>query len=203
MMPAVRSFLKKEGIEVDRNPDAYVREYRQFSVEDARELRDRAQTKPIAGARRVFVIVAPTMTNEAQNALLKTLEEPAAGATFFFIVPSPQMLLATLRSRSHILALASEKSESSVDVSRFLSMPPEKRLDMLKPLYAHDAHDERDLRGAMFFLQDLERALGTRTKDADAREGIAAVYRARKYLNDKGALLKPLLEQVALLAPRM
>ncbi len=201
MIDAVRAFLEKSGIEISGNPDVYVREYMQFSVDDARELRNRAQTKPISGGRRVFVIIAPTMTNEAQNALLKTLEEPAAGAVFFFIVPSPQTLLLTLRSRSQFLTLAKVPLQSPLDLVRFLSSSPEKRLDMLKPLYQHE-DSERDVRGALFFLQGLEQVLGSRVKDAAARAGIQAIYRARRYMTDKGALLKPLLEQVALFTPR-
>lgn len=203
MLPAVYAFLKQKGISIERNPDMYVREYKQFTVDDARELRDRAQTRAVGRSGRVFIVATPTMTVEAQNALLKTLEEPPAGATFFFIVPSPQVLLSTLRSRTEALNLSRSEIESSIDIQEFLSLAPEKRLDMLKPLYLHDEDDERDVRGAVAFLQELERVLASQISRAGVQTALEAVYRARKYLGDKGSLVKSLLEQVALLTPRM
>lgn len=198
----VKKFLQEAGMETDANPDMYVREYLNFKIDDARELRDRAQTRALNSERRVFIVVAPTMTVDAQNALLKVLEEPPAEALFFFIVPSPSTLLATLRSRIHILSFEKKKqSAGRVDVGSFLKAAPDKRLDMLKPLYEKTEDDERDVRGAVEFLAALEQELSPKAKDA--RSGIEAVYRARKFLMDKGALLKPLLEQVALLTPRI
>ncbi len=202
-LPALRAFLAQRGINTDGNADVYIREYKLFTVDDARSLRERAQSRAIGKHGRVFIVVAPSMTQEAQNGLLKTLEEPPAGATFFLVVPSVHTLLPTLRSRTQVLELAAEKSEGLVDVNAFLAAPSEKRLDMLKPLYMHDEDDERDLRPAVIFLQQLEQVFAPRVASSDVREGIESVYRARKYLMDKGALLKPLLEQVALFSPRL
>ncbi len=201
-VPQVKNFLQERGIESDVNPDVYVREYLNFKIDDARELRDRAQTRAVQGGRRVFIVIAPTITNDAQNALLKVLEEPPADALFFLIVPSPTALLGTLRSRVQILSLDKKKAAAGrVDVESFLKAAPDKRIDMLKPLYEKTDDDERDVRGAVEFLAALESELSPKAKEA--RSGIEAVYRARKFLMDKGALLKPLLEQVALLTPRI
>ena len=184
------------------SPDVYVRDYRTFGIDDARELRERAQGRALHGECRVFVIVTPQMTVDAQNALLKTLEEPPADAAFFFVVPSPTQLLQTLRSRTQILVLEQDSVETD-GVKKFLAATPEKRLDMMKELASHDENDERDLRGALAFLQSLEEHLAPKKEQSGAREAIRSVYRARKYLGDKGALVKPLLEQVALLTPRL
>lgn len=196
----LKQWLSDTGVRGDTSADTYLREYKLFSVDDARELRDRAQTRGVRGPR-IFIVVAPNMTVEAQNALLKTIEEPPAGALFFFIVSSPQTLLSTVRSRSQILTL--ERAAAGVAIKEFLAAAPEKRLDMMKPLYSHDEDDERDVRGAVSFLSALESELGKRVGDASTQKGLEAVYRARKYMMDKGSLLKALLEQVALLTPRL
>lgn len=201
-IPALMAYVEARGIAARGNPDMYVREYRTFGIAEARELRDRATGRAILGDRRVFVVVTPSMTVDAQNALLKTLEEPSAGALFFFIVPSPHMLISTLLSRMQILSLDSKDTKSAIDVNAFLAASPERRIDLLKPLYTHE-DDERDIRGALDFLQHLEKALAPRIKERGVHAGIVAIYRARRYLTDKGALLKPLLEQVALLSPRV
>lgn len=199
-IPALKEFLARAGFESAANPDLYIREYPSFKVEHARELRERAQTRAVHGERRIFIIVTPTMTNEAQNALLKTLEEPPADAVFFFVVASPETLLPTVRSRVRTLSLGTVKASEAISTASFLKATPEKRLEMLKPLYDH-GDDERDLRGATAFLVALERELAEQPQKA--REGLVALYRAREYLFDKGSLLKSLLEQVALLTPRM
>ena len=193
----VLEFLEREGVAVKGNPDLYVRTYKQFGVEEARELRERAGSRPVAGPYRVFVVATPSMTMEAQNTLLKTLEEPPAGAMFFFIIPAPDTLLATLRSRAQMLALGTQMRGSSiVDVHLFLAATPQRRLDMLKVLLEKDEDEKRDLGNIIAFLSSLEKSV---EKDPD---GLRAVYRAQKYIGDRGALVKPLLEQIALLVPK-
>ncbi|RJQ35034.1 hypothetical protein C4556_00745 [Candidatus Parcubacteria bacterium] len=199
-IPAVAVLLGKEGVSISGNPDVYIRTYGQFGVDEARELRERASARAVSGARRIFIVATPGMTNEAQNALLKTLEEPPGNAMFFIIVPSPDMLLSTVRSRVERLTLSPKKrilEDGMVDAETFLSAAPEKRLDMLKPLLEKDDDDKRDIGAIVEFLASLERAL------LKEPEGLRAVYRARKFATDKGALIKPLLEQVALLTPRI
>jgi DNA polymerase III subunit delta' len=68
------------------------------------EVRQRVITaaayRPFEGARRVFVIeAADAMADESQNALLKTLEEPAEFVHILLISAEPELLLETVRSR--------------------------------------------------------------------------------------------------------
>lgn len=189
---------------VDRgSPDLFARTYRKFGVDEAEDIRARARTKPVAGESRVFAFFAPSMTTESQNALLKTLEEPSANALFFIITPSPEMLLATVRSRVQTLEIDTETRSSALDVEAFLDAAPQKRLDMLKPLYEHDEDEGRDMASVFAFLQSLERRFAAEKASPARNEGLEAIYRARKFAGDKGSLLKALLEQMALLTPRL
>lgn len=195
----VLAFLKKQEMETAGNPDLSIKLCVQFGIDEARELRARAHSRAIGSGPRVFIVCAAKMTAEAQNALLKTLEEPPAGALFFFIVPNPHTLLPTLRSRAQILSLDGARREGVVDAKAFIAATPKGRLDMLAPLLRKDENDERDISAIFSFLSALERAGGA----ALGKRGAEAIYRAKRYLNDKGALVKPLLESVALLVPRM
>lgn len=196
--------LEEQEVISRGNPDLFARAYRKFGVDDAEDLRARARTRPIAEAQRVFAFFAPSMTTESQNALLKTLEEPSAHALFFLIVPSPEMLLGTVRSRVQPLVIESTSlSEALVDARSFLNATPQKRLDMLKPLYEHDEDEGRDMGAVIAFLQALEQKFAREKPSKEWKEGLGAIYRARKFAGDKGSLLKALLEQVALLAPRI
>ena len=59
-----------------------------------------ASYRPFEGERRVFVIAAAdAMAEESQNALLKTLEEPASFAHLLLLSAEPEALLETVRSR--------------------------------------------------------------------------------------------------------
>jgi len=68
------------------------------------EVRQRVITaaayRPFEGARRVFVIeAADAMADESQNALLKTLEEPADFVHILLLSAEPELLAETVRSR--------------------------------------------------------------------------------------------------------
>ena len=64
-----------------------------------------AGVKPTQGRRRVFLFRdAERMNEEAQNALLKTLEEPPGSACLILVTASGERLLPTIRSRCQRVA---------------------------------------------------------------------------------------------------
>jgi DNA polymerase III subunit gamma/tau len=69
-------------------------------IEHIRELREAVKYAPVAGKYKVYVIDEVHMlTNEAFNALLKTLEEPPPHVIFIFATTEPQKIPATIHSR--------------------------------------------------------------------------------------------------------
>jgi hypothetical protein len=73
------------------------------SVEATREMLRTAQVSPFEARGQVFVVAAAeTLSGEAANALLKSLEEPhvTSPRNFLLLAPSRLDLLPTLRSRS-------------------------------------------------------------------------------------------------------
>ena len=63
-----------------------------------------AARAPSRGRGRVFVVLeAELMSTAAQNALLKTLEEPPAGVTIILLCQRPEQMLPTTRSRCSIV----------------------------------------------------------------------------------------------------
>jgi DNA polymerase-3 subunit delta' len=77
-------------------------------VEDVRSEVIRASAlRPAEGEARVFVIeAAESLREESQNALLKTLEEPAGYAHLILISSEPEMLAATIASRCQVVPFA-------------------------------------------------------------------------------------------------
>jgi DNA polymerase-3 subunit delta' len=71
-----------------------------IKVDQVRDAIERAGYRPFEGRRRVVIVdAAHEVLPEAQNALLKTLEEPPPASMFVLVTSRPDMLLPTVRSR--------------------------------------------------------------------------------------------------------
>ena len=71
--------------------------------------------KPYSSARKIYIIPdACLMTAEAQNALLKTLEEPPSYITIFLLADNREMLLPTIVSRAVCLSMRALKTEDII-----------------------------------------------------------------------------------------
>ncbi|MBN2319707.1 MAG: DNA polymerase III subunit [Acidobacteria bacterium] len=75
-----------------------------ISINQVRELIDEVAFQPFEARYRLAVLdPADQMKIEAQNSLLKTLEEPASRTVIILITTNPYMLLETIRSRARLL----------------------------------------------------------------------------------------------------
>jgi DNA polymerase-3 subunit delta' len=71
-----------------------------IKVDQVREAIERSAYRPFEGKRRVVIVeTADALLAEAQNALLKTLEEPPSASVFVLVTSRPDVLLPTVRSR--------------------------------------------------------------------------------------------------------
>jgi DNA polymerase-3 subunit delta' len=71
-----------------------------IKIEQVRAAIERAVFRPFEGRRRVTIIdEADALVDAAQNALLKTLEEPLPASVFILVTSRPDALLPTVRSR--------------------------------------------------------------------------------------------------------
>ena len=71
-----------------------------IKIEQLRDVIDRSQYRPFEGRRRVVIIdEADAAGDDAQSALLKTLEEPPSASVFILVSSMPDALLPTVLSR--------------------------------------------------------------------------------------------------------
>jgi DNA polymerase III subunit delta' len=97
----------------------FIRQAGKFiTVKQIRELEREANFRPYEGKARFFVIDnADKMNEQSQNALLKTLEEPAATTYIFLITSRPMSLLQTIRSRCQTIRFA---PINAIEIEQFL-----------------------------------------------------------------------------------
>jgi len=90
-----------------------------YGIDDIREqIIKQVYIKPFIASRKIFVIPeGDDLTQEAQNGLLKVLEEPPQYVIFIILVSKKSMLLDTVLSRSCVLNL---RPAPLKDVSQFL-----------------------------------------------------------------------------------
>ena len=84
-----------------------------ISVDDIRtQLNGDIMIKPYSSRYKIYIVPeADLMTVQAQNALLKTLEEPPEYAVIFLLTENADSLLATIRSRCVMLKLRNIKDK--------------------------------------------------------------------------------------------
>jgi DNA polymerase-3 subunit delta' len=97
-------------IEIGTHPDVTVVEREEgkdsIVIGQVRELRDSAALRPFQGRRKVYIIsAAETLTAQAADALLKTLEEPQPDLTLVLTASEEDALPATVVSRCRTIAL--------------------------------------------------------------------------------------------------
>lgn len=89
-----------------------------IKIAQIRELQERIYEKPITSSKKVIVIDdSDKMTEEAQNGLLKTLEEPPEYAIIILIATNENKLLNTIKSRCLKISFS---AISDVEVKKYI-----------------------------------------------------------------------------------
>ena len=187
------------------NPDIWIDSFEQFGVDNGRALKDFQSRKAIMHNRRIFVIHARFITEEAQNSLLKMFEEPADQTYFFLIMPSAEVLLPTLRSRLQVVTrVLSAPSEWSMELARkFVREDTVSRLRSIEKIVA-----EKDKDKAISFLGALECVVsrqvdGVGILSLEMRRALEDIQKYRGYMNGRAPSVKAILEHGALTMPRV
>ncbi len=103
-----------------------------ISVEDIRQqVNDTIAVKPYQGPYKIYIIEgAEMMTIQAQNALLKTIEEPPRYAVIMLLTENAQMLLPTVNSRCVMLKLRNIKDTLIKKYLMEMQQIPEEKADV-------------------------------------------------------------------------
>ena len=212
---AARAILSEDNLE--SHPDFSYSRFGLFGINDSHNLTSWAATKSFSGKGKVLVMEVFSFNMESSNALLKTLEEPGEKIYFFIIVPSVENVIPTLRSRLTVIDISKGKEgleKETLEIGRkFLAALPNKRLEMVKKLFAKNGEEEgnelisessANKQKAIQFLNALEFLLHLDIECPSEQvkwRALEELSRSRQFISDKGASAKMILEHLALVLP--
>jgi hypothetical protein len=160
-----------------------------MGIDEVRALIHEAHLTPLVQNERVFIISYNDITPEAQNALLKILEEPPQTSRFYVVISQSVKLLPTLRSRLMLLG-EEHGGESGKEFEAFLQ---ESIGDRLKKI--GERMTKKDDAWAVTIMRGIETYAGEKKKP----ELLKALTQLRPYFERSGASKKMILEHLALL----
>ena len=165
------------------SPDYFVMKEATFGIDASRKLGDLALRKAFT-EQKIFLIAPEVITPEAQNALLKTFEEPIAHTHFFLLVRDEGVIIPTLRSRMRVLHLSAE-GEGSEEARNFSTLSIKERLAFVKKF----VDKERNL---STFLDEL--LLSVKTPEMKK-----ILYHLRLVSDQRGASARLILEHLSVM----
>ena len=175
------------GIELANNPDFFAFRTETFGINEARVLKLLSARKAVT-PRKIFFIASTRLTLEAQNALLKTFEDPFPDTFFFLVTREESLVVPTLRSRMQTIHIHGGDASVGVEAEKFLSLPIRDRL-----LFAKSFADEE--KNLSVFLDDL---LCLLKKQSGARKSLEKVYNIRRSIGNSITMPRLVIEHLSL-----
>ncbi len=193
----LHQFCDGLGITLANNPDFFVFKTETFGIDEARELRLLAVRKslttttgglPAQAGKKIFLITPTLLTPEAQNALLKTFEDPFPDTLFFLAVREEGFVVPTLRSRMQTVRVPKGTKSQYKKAEEFLSLSLKNRLIFAKKF----ALEEKNL---SIFLDAL--LLLLRKKDG-TKKSLENVYRFSNLVSNTTLAPRLIIEHLSL-----
>lgn len=166
----IKSLINNENFSFENNPDLKIIEKQKnkksIGIEEVRNIGNFLKIKPISHNIKVLIISeANYLTTEAQNSLLKILEEPPTYAFIFLESETTENLLATILSRCQKYKLENLKisKEASFD---FINMSVGERFVFVEELAKLDKEDViLKLREILVFIRENKTKISRQNLD--------------------------------------
>ncbi len=135
----IQNFLNEAGLK-NPHPDLlYFPPDSKLGITEARKIKEHFSLKPYSGKSRGVVLEdASNLTHEAQNALLKTLEELPKESLFILCANSDAYLLPTVLSRCQVERLQGtgdrQQENYKEDIEKLLEFNMEQRFEYIEKL---------------------------------------------------------------------
>jgi len=205
-IPLLLSFLESRSDIGTQNPDILCQSYDSFTITDTPAIKDWHTKRGITDKKRICIIGTKFINHEAEQSLLKIIEEPQINTHLFIIVPNALLLLDTIRSRTHLVKiLDSEDSYFKKIANEFISSKPSERLETVAKII-DDNKDNENSGGLRFqateLINEIEKLIYEKFKkdknNINTHFTLDELQKSRLYLSTPGASVKMILEHIAL-----
>jgi DNA polymerase-3 subunit gamma/tau len=151
-------------------------------IDQIRELREMVRYAPAGGRYKVVILdEAHQLTDEASNALLKTLEEPPEKVVFILATTQPEDLADTIKSRAQLFQFRSLSFQEIADAIERIAKEEKLKIEPgAVAVLARAA--EGSLRDGLSLLEQAIAYCGDEITDAQVRELLGVV--AEEILDD-------------------
>jgi DNA polymerase III subunit gamma/tau len=144
-------------------------------IDQIRELREMVRYAPVGGRYKVVILdEAHQLTDEASNALLKTLEEPPDKVVFILATTQPEDLVDTIKSRAQLFQFRSLAFQEIADALARITKEEKLKIEPgAQAVLARAA--EGSLRDGLSLLEQAIAYSGDEITDAQVRELLGVV----------------------------
>jgi len=188
-------FLSSElSVSKDNNPDFFHYQSNTVPIDIVREI-VLSSTRKSFSEKKIYVIEFDTILVEAQNALLKVLEEPNPNTHFFFLTESRNFALETIKSRVVEISMPKEDAVIDSDSEDFISGTIVRRFDI-----ATRISKDKDRKSAERIIRNILISV-RENKEVYDKKFATALFHALLYVNIPSSSVKMILEHIAMLLP--
>lgn len=128
---------------------------------------------------RVCIIhEANLLTTEAQNTLLKVVEEPSENTQIIFVAPNQYALLGTIRSRCKIITLQSEEEAAAIDLHPIINVAFHEREKAIENELGKDPSRKSISKLIEALIESQMSTIASGLPNSDMIEWLEDIYRA-------------------------
>lgn len=201
-------YLIKRNIIIKNDPDLFYQKYESLTIDDSREIKEWHSRLPTKSESKKICLISTNFINkEAEQSLLKIIEEPGTSTFFFIVTPDSSVLLNTTRSRVQVVKHKEAFDENLSEIAnQIISLPLKDKLEIIASLVKKNKSEESSgplRRYAINLLNEIEKQIYKNFKNEPKNKNymfvLEELVKNKNYLNYRGASVKMILEHIAMI----
>jgi len=206
VLTELNDFLEKRfgvGFTSVSNPDYSLRELSTWGMEESRELKAFNSHRPVSWPVKIMAIMPDIISFQAQNSLLKTLEEPTVGTHFFIITRRLEEYLPTVVSRCQVIKLETGifVPELIESVEKWLSADIVRRFEINKDILKQQENKQTYVLDWLNCLLDIYWGKISGSPERNISSPAESIFDAISYVSQRGSSPRIILEHLSGIVP--
>ncbi len=197
-------FLKDRGEIEEKSPNLLIQTYESFTMKDSGQIKEWHSQLAFGSGKKICIIATKFINHEAEESLLKIIEEPGHNTHFFIILPDSSVLLETILSRVQVVKDKEIDKENKIAES-FVSLKTKERMTLIDNFIKEntDVDNSGKLRhSAINLINQLENIFYSKFKsdifNEKNKKVLEEIKKSRNFLKLPGSSVKYILQNLAL-----